>query len=72
MGWVPRYSRMPIFESLSSSRAAQGCADELPGETVRMCRLSMIMAFYGVGHVLANRVPGLKAAQEATTVVWYC
>jgi len=39
---------------------------------VRVGRLSMIMAFYGVGHVLANRVPGLKAAQEAATVIRDC
>lgn len=34
-----------------------------------MGRLSVVMAFYCVGHVLANRVPGLEAAQKAARVV---
>ena len=36
---------------------------------MRVGRLSVVMAFYGVGHVLANRVPGLETAQKTATVV---
>lgn len=36
---------------------------------MRVRRLSVVMAFYGVGHVLANQVSGLEAAQKTATVV---
>ena len=49
------------------SRARQRGADELTGK--RMRGLSVIMAFYGVGYVLANRVPGLEVAQKAAMVI---
>ena len=57
-------------ERLSGSRPGKGRTDELSAETVRVCWLRMVMALYGVGHALTNRVPGLKAAQEAAPVVW--
>ena len=56
-------------ERLSGSRPCKGRTDELPAETVRVCWLRMVMALYGVGHALTNRVPRLKAAQEAPPVV---
>ena len=65
--WHP--SQKKSGKHLSASRPGEGRADELPTETVRMRRQSVAMAFYEVSHFLANRVPGLKAAQEATTVV---
>ena len=43
-------------------RAAQGRADELPAETVRVRRLRMVMALERVGHGLSDAIPGLEAA----------
>ena len=50
-------------------RAAQGRADELPAETVRVCRLRMVVAFDRVGHGLSDAIPGLEAAQKTSPVI---
>ena len=49
-------------EGLPRRRAAQGRADELPAETVRVRRLRMVVALERVGHGLSNAIPGLEAA----------
>ena len=50
-------------------RAAQGRADELPAETVRVRRLRMVMALERVGHGLSDAIPGLEAAQKTSPVI---
>ena len=51
--------------------AAQGRADELPAETVRVCRLRMVVALERVGHGLSDAIPGLEAAQKTSPVIGY-
>ena len=53
-------------EGLPRRRAAQGRADELPAETVRMRRLRMVVALERVGHSLSDAIPGLEAAQKTS------
>lgn len=50
-------------------RAAQGRADELPAETVRMGRLRMVVALKRVGHGLSDAMPGLEATQETAPII---
>ena len=52
-------------------RAAQGRADELPAETVRVRRLRMVVALERVGHGLSDAIPGLEAAQKTSPVIGY-
>ena len=61
---TPRFARRR--EGLPRRRAAQGRADELPAETVRMCRLRMVVALERVGHSLSDAIPGLEAAQKTS------
>ena len=49
--------------------AAQGRADELPAETVRVCRLRMVVALDRVGHGLSDAMPGLEATQKTSPVI---
>ena len=56
-------------EGLPRRRAAQGRADELPAETVRVCRLRVVVAFDRVGHRLSDAMSGLEAAQKTFPVI---
>lgn len=56
-------------EGLPRRRAAQGRADELPAETVRVCRLRVVVAFDRVGHRLSDAMSGLEAAQKTSPVI---
>ena len=50
-------------------RAAQGRADELPAETVRVRRLRRVVALERVGHGLSDAIPGLETAQKTSPVI---
>ena len=52
-------------------RAAQGRADELPAETVRMRRLRMVVALERVGHSLSDVYPDWRPRRKRPPVIGY-
>ena len=70
--FLSRFHCVPRVDTAASSAASltpsgTGLSGRVPLKN--RVRTSVVMDFYGVGHVLANRVPGLEATQKTSPVI---